>query len=511
LQYYTGLNTGSYTLETLGEDGQWHSAGSLEQSYAALFRWCEFTPEEPITTDALRISSATPLYLGELALYDGSGALIDAGKITCPQAELFDEQAVLPAKYTYLNGSYFDEIYHVRTAQEHIQSMAPYEISHPPLGKIILGLGIRMFGLTPFGWRFMGTLFGVGMLPGLYILIKKLFGGKMVPVCGTLVFAFDFMHFAQTRIATIDTYGVFFIIYMYLFLWLFICSTEELRPSRRRMVWLGLSGLCFGLGCASKWICVYAGAGLAVLWLAYWVRMLAKHWKKAQRALVLRSLAVNILWCLVFFVLVPALVYYLSYVPYGKAQGMHGIGMLLSKDYARIVLANQQSMFNYHAGIVATHPYSSRWYQWLLDLRPILYYLDYGSSTKSVIGAFTSPLLTWAGLIAVLFLPMPLLYERDDRAGFIFVGFWAQLLPWVLISRLTFAYHYFPSTVFLTLAVCLVFSRLEQHHPKGQLLIGSFTSLSLGLFVMFYPLISGASVGIRFSAAVLKWLPSWPF
>ena len=68
-----------------------------------------------------------------------------------------------------MDSSYFDEIYHPRTALEHLNEIYPYEVSHPPLGKLIMGIGIRAFGMTPFGWRFMGTLLGVLMLPILYI------------------------------------------------------------------------------------------------------------------------------------------------------------------------------------------------------------------------------------------------------------------------------------------------------------------------------------------------------
>lgn len=31
-------------------------------------------------------------------------------------------------------------------------------------------------------------------------------------------------------------------------------------------------------------------------------------------------------------------------------------------------------MFNYHATLKATHPFESRWYTWLLGLRPVWYY-----------------------------------------------------------------------------------------------------------------------------------------
>ena len=70
-----------------------------------------------------------------------------------------------------------------------------------------MSLGILLFGMTPFGWRFMGTLFGVLMLPLLYIFLKNLFGKRAVAACGTILFAADFMHLTKTRIGTIDTYG----------------------------------------------------------------------------------------------------------------------------------------------------------------------------------------------------------------------------------------------------------------------------------------------------------------
>ena len=68
----------------------------------------------------------------------------------------------------------------------------------------------------------MGALFGVLMLPILYLFLKNLFGKTPVAACGSALFAFDFMHLTQTRIATIDTYGVFFILLMYYFLYRYL-------------------------------------------------------------------------------------------------------------------------------------------------------------------------------------------------------------------------------------------------------------------------------------------------
>ena len=85
---------------------------------------------------------------------------------------LTDEQTLVPEYTSYMENMYFDEVYHARTAIENIEYIRPYEISHPPLGKILLGIGIRIFGKNPFGWRFMGTLTGALMLPLIYAVCK---------------------------------------------------------------------------------------------------------------------------------------------------------------------------------------------------------------------------------------------------------------------------------------------------------------------------------------------------
>ena len=49
------------------------------------------------------------------------------------------------------------------------------EMDHPPVGRLIIGLGMDLFGRTPFGFRFMQVLFGIAMLPLLYFFGKALF------------------------------------------------------------------------------------------------------------------------------------------------------------------------------------------------------------------------------------------------------------------------------------------------------------------------------------------------
>lgn len=495
IMFYSGLNTGTYRLY-YSEDGlSWFAAGTMKQESGSVFKWnsADFTDDAEARTRYIKICANSELYLGEIAVKSPDGELY---KLNCDNG-LCDEQELVPEYMYYLNSTYFDEVYHARTAYEHIVGMYPYEVSHPPLGKLIIAAGIKLFGMTPFGWRVSGTLTGVLMLPVIYVFLKRMFGGLAVPSCGTVLLATDFMHFTQTRIATIDTYAVFFMLLMYLFMYLYV--------SGGRLRHLALSGLFFGIGAACKWTCIYSGAGLAVIWLAHWVKEL-KNGEKFSKFIK------NCLFCVVFFVIVPCAVYYASYFAYGTALGMKAPEMFISSDYAKVVLDNQKFMLSYHEGVNSPHPYSSRWYQWIFDVRPILYFLrHFTDGTRSSFGAFVNPMLCWAGFVSLFLLAYLAIWRRDRISAFILVGYLAHLLPWLIISRTTFEYHYFQSAVWLIFALCRVFSLMRENSRGWRLNVYGLTAISAVLFVVFYPAISGARVNDALASALLKWLPSWPF
>lgn len=487
LMVYEGVGIGSYSI-TYSDGSATYDIAELTQSHADVLKWHDVAINYYLTGGTIYISGTGNVWLGEVVALDVDGNVIGA---VSSAPELCDEQSLCPDRQTYMNSTYFDEIYHARTAWENLNGVYPYEITHPPLGKIIISIGIALFGMTPFGWRFSGTFFGVLMLPVIYIFAKRLFGGKAVPAACTLVLTSDFMHFVQTRIATIDTYAVFFILLMYLFMYGFITT-----GSRRE---LALSGIFFGIGAASKWTCIYAGAGLAVIWLIYVIRE-----AKAQR-LDMRGFWKLCGFCVIFFVVIPCLIYYFAYIPYGTARGISPF----SAEYLRMVLDNQSYMFNYHSGIVAEHPYSSRWYQWVLDIRPILYYLEYfDDGTHSSFGAFLNPALCWGGLLSLFVLIYTAIFRRDRCAGFILLGYLAQLIPWMFVTRITFEYHYFPCSVFLVLSLGYCFNLMRHNLRHWKWYVSGFVTLSIALFVMFYPALSGKPVA---ATGLLSWLPTWPF
>ncbi len=515
INYYCGIGKVSkdngLTLSYSADGSNWTEFGSPVCSLGSVFCWHNDPINPPVKAKYLRLTSTSTEYaLFEAGFRNTEGELVSLASVTETGYAAFDEPGTVTNQPSYENGTYFDEIYHARTAFEHLHLMPYYETTHPPLGKLIMSLGVALFGMTPFGWRFMGTLVGVLMLPLFYLLIKKLFGRTRYAFLGTLLFAFDFMHFSLTRIATIDSFPVLFIIGMYYFMYRFALKAtayarREEVSTKELMLPLLFSGICMGLGCASKWTAIYAAAGLAVEFFvilgimkkSYSGRQLNQFWDFAQNICM---------WCLLFFVAIPSVLYTLSYLPISLVDGYGNV--------VGVMLDNQEYMFGYHSDLKAEHSFSSQWYSWPFVYKPIwVYKAPDGSVPAGYVGSiaiFQNPVLSWVGIAAFFYSLYVGKKKKDYRVLFLLIGLLAQYLPWMGISRLAFQYHYFATMVFVILFVVYAMKDLEERYPRFQYVSLGFVVLCLALFVAFYPVLSGVPATKEYVES-LKWFDSWIF
>jgi dolichyl-phosphate-mannose--protein O-mannosyl transferase len=95
-----------------------------------------------------------------------------------PAPPLFDEQALSRAG-SYLKATYFDETITSPHRNEHMQHGRTLETPTPPLESSSSHRHTAVRGLTPFGRRFMGTLFGALFCPSSIMFLKKPFCGGM--------------------------------------------------------------------------------------------------------------------------------------------------------------------------------------------------------------------------------------------------------------------------------------------------------------------------------------------
>ena len=365
-------------------------------------------------------------------------------------AGLFDEPDLVPETISQLNSMYFDEIYHGRTGYEMLHGMTVYETTHPPLGKDFIMLGIAIFGMTGFGWRFSGTLFGVLLVPLAWCFARRLTCRRWIGAAAGCLLALDFMRFSQSRIATIDIYGTFFILLgAHCMVW--YAQTALEKGIDKALLPMALGGVAFGLGCASKWTGMYAGIGLAILYFG----VLYARWRQ-RRPGFRQEFSTAILGGVLFYVLVPFIIYLASYLPYTWRDPSFGVA-----DWWNC----QTAMYDYHANLQATHPFESRWYTWLLDLRPVWYYQNSGlpDTIRGSIAGMGGPVLWLAGLYCVLLLAWRQLTGRGSRRGAaVLVLYAAQLVPWMFVARCTFLYHYFPSSMFCLAAIAVVLADMPR-------------------------------------------------
>ena len=75
------------------------------------------------------------------------------------------------------------------------------------------------------------------------------------------------------------------------------------------------------------------------------------------------------------------------------------------------------------------------------------------------------------------------------------IGILAQYLPWVLVPRGTYIYHYFASLPFLMTAICLCFNMKERKYEKTCIIIATVYMFAAAVFfILLFPYASGMNV-----------------
>ena len=437
-----------------------------------------------------------------------------------PATLLIDEQAKLVYQPTYYDQGFFDEIYHPRNAWEIYNQQYMYAHVHPLFGTSIMAFFMMIFGCTPFGWRFGGWLFGVFLVPLFYCLIKLLFKKTKFAFLGTLYLCIEFMHLTTSRIGTLEPYSVFFILLMYFFMLKYDQTNIYDTPLKKRILYLFLCGLTMALGFATKWTACYSAIGLAIIFFVHLYRQykvtknlqtyINDHPELDEEKVIkykkiyhqfYNELPNLFLLCVLFFILIPVIVYFLAYT----------ITPVWREGYSIQNVINQTiGIYDYHAHLEATHPYQSTWYQWLLDLRPTWYYIG-NDQYAHTIACFTHPLLTWLGLITIIYTCIDFIAERNHQAFIILVGYLTALLPWVfLVSRCVFSYHFYPTSFFMILSIVYFFNKFQKRFPTFITFIKLFTMVSIIVFILYLPVLTGWGTTWDYVHA-LEFFSSWYF
>ena len=256
IRHYSGDEPGSYEILISTDNKTYQSLGSITDEYS--FKWTD--TELSGTMKYIKIvSEKENTDLGEIKLYDRYGQEISVSTESERANLLIDEENVVPKVISYMNSTYFDEIYFARSAYQYVNGIPAMEWVHPPLGKLIQMLPILILGMTTFAYRLMGNIAGILMIPLIYVFAKRMFKSRKYAILAAILMTFDTFHFAQTRMGTVDSFLVLFMIASSYFMYEYLSSNKK-TPIKKRLLYLGLCGLFFGLATTVKWTGLYLGS-----------------------------------------------------------------------------------------------------------------------------------------------------------------------------------------------------------------------------------------------------------
>ena len=394
---------------------------------------------------------------------------------------------------SYPGEEYFDEVYHAKTALQYLRGDEPTEWVHPPTAKLLIAAGIALFGYQPWSWRLAPAVAGILIAPLFLLLARRVLATERAALFATLLLLMDGVYLVQSRIAMTNIFAVLFQLLSALLL-LRAATADELRLADMTAL-----GVALGLALSTRWTSLFAWGFLGLVYLAL----------RRARALRPRELAQGAL----AFVLLPAAVYLLSYVPWMAQAHPRDLNAWCERIGAAV--AWQRAIWGYHAHLNATHTYFSPWWTWPWLYRPAWYFWFSGDGFVRGIVALGNPAIWWASVPVSVWALATGIRWRDPRRIFCGAGFFLLYLPWGLSPRtLNFSHYLLEAIPYACLSLG---SLLDRRWNDGQALFarGYLVTVAV-LFLLFLPLLTAIPVPLglwsfRFptGGGLWTWFPTW--
>jgi dolichyl-phosphate-mannose--protein O-mannosyl transferase len=409
-----------------------------------------------------------------------------------PPTFVFDE--VYYPKAACILVGWSDETCRIESNDEKYWRQQKWDVGswvHPPLGKWEIALGIKAFGMDPWGWRFTSALAGTLVVLFTAVIAQLLFGKPVWTFVAGLLIATEHLNVVMSRTALLDVHLELWVVLGLLFLlldrrWIERRTVDEevasvdvpepyaLDPSGAIVLgiaippppvpspvlrpWRLAAGAAFGAAVAVKWS--GAMALLAAFVLVYMWETTRRHRPgRTLGAAFGRAVTRETLGIVIAFVFVPLVVYMITWLPwfhhFGWSWDRWWENMTASIRFHRSGI--EWTALDPKTGVYTpTHPYYARAWKWIIDARPTSFFVkDIGPDIEQVL-AIGNPMIFWASVVAIPAVAVMWYRLRDWRAGFIVVAFGAQYLPWFLVNRPTFFFYVLPLTPFMVLGITYV-------------------------------------------------------
>jgi dolichyl-phosphate-mannose-protein mannosyltransferase len=444
-------------------------------------------------------------------------------------------------------GKIFDEIYYSCDAQNLLRfgveqgskagnpncipNGQPGFIVHPPLGKWLIGIGEKTFGVHEFGWRFSAAVAGTLSVLILIRLARRMTGSTLLGCLAGLLMTLDGLHFVQSRTSMLD---IFLMLFILAAVACAVVDRDRIRarlatmddetlsgwgPSLGRRPWLIGTGVCLGAAVATKWSGLYYLALLVVLMFVWEVGArrtagIVSPWRATARRSLLPLLG--------YLVVLPAALYVLSWAGWFHSSNGWDRHWANDKnatygfipDVVRSWWHYHSEMYGFHSHLQSKHPYQSHPFGWLLLARPVSYYYPsgvgpgrYGCTAESCsreVLAIGTPAIWWGSILMLLGSLWLWISRRDWRGLAVVLLVAASILPWVpsdLHKRTMFLFYALPALPFMCLGLALMAgwalgpaTASARRRATAATAIGIYVSVVILNFVYLYPILAAQTL-----------------
>jgi dolichyl-phosphate-mannose--protein O-mannosyl transferase len=419
----------------------------------------------------------------------------------------------------------------------------PSYVVHPPGGKWMIAIGEKLFGFTPFGWRFVVAVTGTLAVLMVARIGRRLFRSTLLGCVAGLA-AHGRRHgvraqphrAARPAADVLGTRGL---------------RRPGRRPGRTRArlaarlddalgarfgpglglrPWRLAAGLCLGMACATKWSGLYfiAAFGLmTLLWDMGARRTAGRPAAVAGRAGPRRAAGLRLAGPGrarrlpgVVDGLVPGRQ---PRLPALLGEGQPGPGWI--PDALWSLWHYHHEAWNFHTHLESFHPYRSNPWGWLVLSRPVSYYYESPKmgqdgcmvdTCSQAITALGTPAIWWAACLALPVLLFQWAGRRDWRAGAILAGVVGGYLPWFFFQHRTIYSFYAVAFVpFLVLAVTMCLGLIlggphasALRRQWGAAAVGAYLLLAVANFAWLLPVLSAETIPYA-DWARRMWWKSW--
>jgi dolichyl-phosphate-mannose--protein O-mannosyl transferase len=168
-----------------------------------------------------------------------------------------------------------------------------------------------------------------------------------------------------------------------------------------------------------------------------------------------------------------------------------------------------QKMFFYNKTLSASHDFGSRAFGWPLMVRAVYYWVeDMGEKGISRIYFSGNPVLWFLGLIGLFNLVFLKIQnqENKERKNILILLYLANFLPFVLVTRVLFLYHYLVAMIVSVLIFWFVFNEQIQELKTRRFWLSAVLFLVISSFLFFAPLSYGFPLTEK-QFSLRQWFP----